>query len=148
MQRFVTNPEGVAPPAGNYSHSVRVQTPGATWVYVAGQVSIDPSGEFVGEGDIRRQTEQVFENLSAVLEAEGRYRSRLAGAAPDWPSDPEETEDLDELARMAEDMGRFWDQFASGDFDPERVISWVSPVSGSLSEAEAGILVAQALNHG
>jgi 2-iminobutanoate/2-iminopropanoate deaminase len=71
MQRIVTNPEGVAPPAGNYSHSVRVETPGATWVYIAGQVSVDPSGEFVGEGDIRRQTEQVFENLSAVLQANG-----------------------------------------------------------------------------
>jgi len=71
MQRFVVNPETIAPPAGNYSHSVRIQMPGAAWVFVAGQVSIEPSGEFVGEGDLRRQTEQVFQNLQAVLEANG-----------------------------------------------------------------------------
>ena len=65
MQRFVVNPETIAPPAGNYSHSVRIQMPGAAWVFVAGQVSIEPSGEFVGEGDLRRQTEQVFQVVRA-----------------------------------------------------------------------------------
>ncbi len=90
----------------------------------------------------------ILATLQHIIAAEARYRSRLAGATPDWPSDPEETEDLDELGRMAEDMARYWDEFAAGDFDAERVISWVSPVSGSLSEAEAGILVAQTLNHG
>lgn len=49
------------------SHAVRY----GDFVFASGQIPIDPaSGEFVG-GDIRNQTRQVMENLSAVLEASG-----------------------------------------------------------------------------
>jgi len=89
----------------------------------------------------------ILATLQHIIGAEARYRSRLAGATPDWPSDPEETEDLDELGRMAEDMARYWDEFAAGDFDPERLIRWVTQ-DGADAEGRAGILVAQTLNHG
>ncbi|MFB6300189.1 MAG: RidA family protein [Halobacteriales archaeon] len=40
-------------------------------VYVAGQVPLDPdTGELVGE-DVQEQTEQVFENMTAILDAAG-----------------------------------------------------------------------------
>lgn len=90
----------------------------------------------------------ILATLQQVIGSEGRYRLRLAGAAPDWTAEPEATEDLGELGRMAEDMARYWDELVGRDFDPDRTVSWVSPVSGALSEIRAGVLVAQALNHG
>ena len=66
-----TNPATVAPPIGSYSHAVRVDTGEATWIYLSGQIANDGSGEIVGVGDLRAQTEQVFENLARILEANG-----------------------------------------------------------------------------
>lgn len=40
-------------------------------VYTAGQIALDPNTMELVQGDIARQTEQVFENLKAVLEAAG-----------------------------------------------------------------------------
>jgi reactive intermediate/imine deaminase len=65
------NPDSIAPPAGNYSHAVRLELDGATLVFVSGQLPLDAEGRLVGEGDMARQTEQVFENLRAILEANG-----------------------------------------------------------------------------
>lgn len=65
------NPDTVAAPGGNYSHAVRVESEDGTLLFVSGQVAFDRSGNLVGEGDMARQTEQVFENLKALLEANG-----------------------------------------------------------------------------
>ena len=40
-------------------------------IYVSGQVAYDPNGNLVGEGDMRAQTRQVFDNIRAVLAAAG-----------------------------------------------------------------------------
>jgi enamine deaminase RidA (YjgF/YER057c/UK114 family) len=40
-------------------------------VYVGGQNAVDASGTVVGKGDIAAQTEQIFKNLEAALEAGG-----------------------------------------------------------------------------
>jgi reactive intermediate/imine deaminase len=66
-----SNPKTVAAPVGRYSHAVRVETGDATWIHVAGQIANDPEGNLVGSGDLRAQTRQVFENLKAILEANG-----------------------------------------------------------------------------
>jgi reactive intermediate/imine deaminase len=65
------NPETVAPPIGSYSHAVRVETGDAVLVYVSGQIANGADGELVGVGDLRAQTEQVFENLGRILKANG-----------------------------------------------------------------------------
>jgi reactive intermediate/imine deaminase len=57
------------PPSPGYSQAVEVR-PGRI-IYVAGQVSMDRSGNLVGEGDMRAQAQQTFENLKAALEASG-----------------------------------------------------------------------------
>ena len=57
------------PPSPGYSQVVEVR-PGRV-IYVAGQVSMDRSGKLVGEGDMRAQAQQTFENLKMVLEASG-----------------------------------------------------------------------------
>jgi len=65
------NPDTVAAPIGSYSHTVRVETTEATWIYVSGQIASDPDGNLVAPNDLPKQTERVYENLRAVLEAHG-----------------------------------------------------------------------------
>jgi enamine deaminase RidA (YjgF/YER057c/UK114 family) len=62
------NPEGLSQPPG-YSHVVTAK--GGTSVYISGQVAFDADGALVGEGDHRRQAEQVFANLKTALAAAG-----------------------------------------------------------------------------
>jgi reactive intermediate/imine deaminase len=71
MRTTRSNPDTVAAPIGSYSQSVRVETADATWIYVSGQIAVDLDGELVGPGDLRAQTRQVFENLRAILAANG-----------------------------------------------------------------------------
>ena len=40
-------------------------------IYVSGQVAYDANGQLVGEGDIKAQTRQVFQNIKDVLSAAG-----------------------------------------------------------------------------
>jgi enamine deaminase RidA (YjgF/YER057c/UK114 family) len=65
------NPPGVAAPVGRYSHAVATETGDAVWIHVAGQIAVDAEGTLVGAGDLGAQTERVFENLRAILEAHG-----------------------------------------------------------------------------
>jgi 2-iminobutanoate/2-iminopropanoate deaminase len=72
MDFTVITPSTVHPTTG-YSHAVRM----GDLVFVSGQVATSPAGELVGKGDIRAQTEQVFANLQAVLEAAGSGLDRV-----------------------------------------------------------------------
>ena len=40
-------------------------------IYISGQVALDQSGNLIGPNDLRAQTQQVFTNLKAALEAAG-----------------------------------------------------------------------------
>lgn len=71
MRTSRMNPDTVAAPIGSYSQSVRVETADATWIYVSGQIAVDLDDELVAPNDLPAQTQQVFENLRAVLEAHG-----------------------------------------------------------------------------
>lgn len=71
MRTARMNPDTVAAPMGSYSHAVRVETDDGTWVFVSGQVSVDADGNVVAPGELPAQTEQVFANLRAILEANG-----------------------------------------------------------------------------
>jgi reactive intermediate/imine deaminase len=71
MRATRSNPDTVAAPMGTYSQAVRVETGDAVWIHVSGQIAIDAEGNVVGPGDMGAQTRQVFENLKAILEANG-----------------------------------------------------------------------------
>ena len=71
MRATRSNPDTVAAPMGTYSQAVRVETGDAVWIHVSGQIAIDTEGHLVGAGDVRAQTLQVFENLKAILGANG-----------------------------------------------------------------------------
>jgi 2-iminobutanoate/2-iminopropanoate deaminase len=69
MARQVVTTDRIAAPVGPFSPAVRE---GAS-LYLSGQVAQDPAtGKLVGGGDVTAETEQVFRNLAAVLEAAGR----------------------------------------------------------------------------
>jgi len=54
-------------PIGPYSQAIRTNG----FLYVSGQVALDPkTGEIVGS-DIRQQTERALENVKGILEAAG-----------------------------------------------------------------------------
>ena len=71
MRATRSNPDTVAAAMGTYSQAVRVEAGDAVWIHVSGQIAIDREGDLVGPGDLRAQTRQVFENLKAILEANG-----------------------------------------------------------------------------
>ena len=41
------------------------------WLYISGQVALDPGGNVVGRGDMRAQSQRVFENIEAILQQAG-----------------------------------------------------------------------------
>ena len=54
-------------PIGPYSQAIKSNG----FVFVYGQIALDPlTGEFAGK-DVRQQTERVLENLKVILEASG-----------------------------------------------------------------------------
>lgn len=63
------NPAEMGPSQGLYSQIVLHQASGQA--YISGQVAIDSSGQFVGEGDVEAQTEQIFANIGAALSSLG-----------------------------------------------------------------------------
>ncbi len=68
MAKEFFSPATLPPPVG-YSHIAKVSK--GTLIYLAGQVSSDPSGNLVGEGNFEAQAEQVFRNLKIAVETAG-----------------------------------------------------------------------------
>ena len=67
MQRQVISTPNAPAAIGPYSQAIKAS---GTFVFLSGQVPLRPDGTMV-EGDIRKQCEQVMNNLAAVLEASG-----------------------------------------------------------------------------
>jgi 2-iminobutanoate/2-iminopropanoate deaminase len=66
MRDVISTPE--APKAiGPYSQAIRANG----FVFVSGQVAIDPATQQVIDGDVAAQTERVLKNLTAILGAAG-----------------------------------------------------------------------------
>jgi 2-iminobutanoate/2-iminopropanoate deaminase len=62
MRNVISTPD--APKAiGPYSQAIRARG----FVFISGQVAIDPATQQVIEGDVAAQTERVIKNLSAIL---------------------------------------------------------------------------------
>jgi len=57
----------LVPPIGPYSHAVKA----GSFLFVSGQIPVDPTTGKVVESTIEAQTTQVLNNLEAVLESEG-----------------------------------------------------------------------------
>jgi 2-iminobutanoate/2-iminopropanoate deaminase len=73
--------DAVATPAapaaiGPYSQAVRA----GALLFVSGQIPLDPATGALIEGDIGAQTDRVFRNLAAILEAGGSSLDRVVRA--------------------------------------------------------------------
>ena len=66
MRDVVTTDRGPKP-IGPYSQAIKANGV----IYLSGQVALDPKGGELMGGDIRQQTERVFENIKGILEAAG-----------------------------------------------------------------------------
>ena len=75
MPREIVSSSQAPKAIGPYSQAVAVDLPpaaGGRLIFCSGQIPLDPaSGEIVGSGDVRVQTERVLQNLDAVLRAGG-----------------------------------------------------------------------------
>ena len=84
-------------PIGPYSQAVKSNG----FLFVSGQVAIDPrSNEFV-PGDIRQQTERALENLKGILEASGANLRHVIKTTVFL-------KDMNDFAAMNEVYGRFF----------------------------------------
>lgn len=84
-------------PIGPYSQAVRSNG----FVFVSGQVALDPkTGEFVG-ANVREQTERVMENLKGILEAAGASLARAVKTTV-------YLKDMNDFAAMNEVYGKYF----------------------------------------
>jgi 2-iminobutanoate/2-iminopropanoate deaminase len=82
---------------GPYSQAIKANG----LIFASGQIPIDPhTGQFVA-GGIEEQTEQVFKNLAAVLEAAGSSLERIVKTTVFLA-------DMQEFGAMNEVYGRFF----------------------------------------
>ena len=66
-RQAVASPE-IPPPIGPFSHAVSA----GGFVFLSGQVALDPQTGALVEGDVATQTERVLKNVGAVLRAAGK----------------------------------------------------------------------------
>lgn len=64
------NPPSVATPKG-YSHAAIVDLGTCKMVIMSGQVALDKQGNLIGKDDMEKQTEQVFQNIKAIVTETG-----------------------------------------------------------------------------
>lgn len=108
---------------GPYSHAIDT---GLGLIFTSGQIAIDPATGDLVEGGIEAQTERVFLNLKAVLEAAGSSLNQVVKTTVFL-------QDLKDFAAMNEIYGKYL-----GTDSPARTTVQVAGLpKGSLVEIEA-----------
>ena len=95
MRQAVVSP-GAPRPIGPYSPAIRA----GGFLFISGQVPVDPATGAVVDGDIAAQTEQVMRNIGALLTAAGLGYEHLVRMTVFLS-------DLNEFGAMNESYGRF-----------------------------------------
>ena len=73
MPREIVKSDAAPQPIGPYSHAVKANG----FVFVSGQVGLDPrTGQMVGQ-DIKTQTRRALGNVKAIVEAAGSSMDRV-----------------------------------------------------------------------
>jgi reactive intermediate/imine deaminase len=73
--RFV-NPSTVSKSTG-YSQAAEIDLGKSKMLILSGQVALDAEGKVAGENNFEQQTEQVFENIKAIIENSGGTMNHL-----------------------------------------------------------------------
>jgi len=71
----IYNPDSLGAPLGQYMHVTRVKA--SEFLFLAGMLSADKTGNIIGELDFDAQCVQVFANIGAALSAEGANWSNV-----------------------------------------------------------------------
>jgi 2-iminobutanoate/2-iminopropanoate deaminase len=72
LRKTIDNPAGVPqPPAGRYSHVARLDVGDGAILILSGQVAVDDGLKVVAPGDMRGQSERIFEIIGRILQAHG-----------------------------------------------------------------------------
>ena len=82
----IHNPETILAPVSSYSHGIEVP-PDARWLYISGQVGIDPEGQI--PAGFEEQCRLVWTNLYHILESAGMSRQNLVKLTI-YMTDPED----------------------------------------------------------
>jgi 2-iminobutanoate/2-iminopropanoate deaminase len=82
---------------GPYSQAIKA----GGFVFVSGQIAIDPATSQVIQGDISAQTERVMKNLDAILQAAGSNLAQVVKSTV-------YLKNMSEFAAMNEVYGRFF----------------------------------------
>jgi 2-iminobutanoate/2-iminopropanoate deaminase len=117
------SPPGVAAPRGPYSPAVRA----GDFIYVSGQVPVDPLTNQTVMGDIQQETRQVLNNISRILEGCGVSRADVVKCQV-------YLSDVKDFAAMNEVYTEFF-----GDAKPARTTIGVAalPLPGAKVEIDA-----------
>ena len=73
-------------PIGPYSQAIKANG----FIFLSGQVALDPKTGEMTTGDIREQTERTLENIKGILEAAGsnlHHIVKTANARAEWRRD-------------------------------------------------------------
>lgn len=97
LEHEVIETDKVPAPVGPYSQAIRVDNS----VFVAGQIGLDAATGKLVDGDIKAQTRQALQNLSAVLEAAGTTLNNVVKTTVFLA-------DLDDFADMNEVYAEFF----------------------------------------
>lgn len=82
---------------GPYSQAIKA----GGFVFLSGQIAIDPATSNIIQGDIAAQTDRVLKNISAVLAAAGTSLDRVVKTTVFLKN-------MSEFAAMNEVYGRYW----------------------------------------
>ena len=82
---------------GPYSQAIQANG----FLFISGQIPLDPKTNQLVEGDIRVQTERALENLKGILEAAGSSLGRVVKTTVFL-------KDMGEFAAMNETYGRYF----------------------------------------
>lgn len=67
MKKEALTTDKAPKPAGPYSQAIKI----GEFLFISGQIPIDPKTGKIVEGGIKEQTRQVMENIKAIVEAAG-----------------------------------------------------------------------------
>ena len=84
-------------PIGPYSQAVKA----SGFIYLSGQVALDPKTGDLSGGDIRQQTERTLENVKGILEAAGTNLHHIVKTTVFL-------KDMDDFAAMNEVYARYF----------------------------------------
>lgn len=97
MSKEVISTANAPAAIGPYAQAVRT----GNLIFVSGQIPLDPGTGQLIRGDIGTQTQQVLENLAAILEAAGSSLAKVVKTTV-------YLRDLGEFARMNETYANFF----------------------------------------